>query len=218
MNEPIARTVTSQIITRIREKILGGVYAPGTQLLQDSIAAEFGVSKIPVREALVQLKSEGLIDVFAHRGFQVRALSAAEAEEVFDLRLAIEPEAVAKAARIASSEDRANARTILLALNAALAAEDLRRSGDLNTAFHLALVVAHQQTVTADVLYRLHTISQRYVRMHLKPKGRTKRATEEHTALFEAWHAGKAREARERTKAHIEETRNEIAEALAGLA
>jgi hypothetical protein len=69
MNEPLLRTMSGQIVTRIRDKILSGDYAPGSALLQDSIAAEFGVSKIPVREALVRLRAEGLIDIEAHRGF-----------------------------------------------------------------------------------------------------------------------------------------------------
>ena len=61
--------MSGQITARLRERILTGAYAPGAPLLQDSIAAEFGVSKIPVREALVQLSAEGLVSVFAHRGF-----------------------------------------------------------------------------------------------------------------------------------------------------
>src|SRR6185295_7259633 len=97
--EPLVRTMSGQLSARIRERILAGEYAPGAQLLQDNIAAEFGVSKIPVREALVQLRSEGLVDIFAHRGFQVRATSVSEFGEVFGLRLQIEPAAVAFGAR-----------------------------------------------------------------------------------------------------------------------
>jgi len=95
MNDPLLRPMRGQIVTRIRDKILCGDYAPGSALLQDSIAAEFGVSKIPVREALVRLRAEGLIDIEAHRGFRVRPLLASEVDEVFRLRLALEPGAVA---------------------------------------------------------------------------------------------------------------------------
>jgi len=104
VDEPLARTVSAQIRIRIREKILSGAYPPGSQLLQDSIAAEFGTSKIPVREALLQLRSEGLVDIFAHRGFQVRPLSKAEVAEVFRLRLNLEPPAAAKGARAAAPQ------------------------------------------------------------------------------------------------------------------
>src|SRR6185312_3113196 len=121
MSENLIRTMSGQITARIREKILAGVYPPGAALLQDSIAAEFGVSKIPVREALVRLRAEGLIDIEAHRGFRVRPLSATEVDEVFRLRLTLEPAAVAAGARLATEADHEAAREALRALDAALA-------------------------------------------------------------------------------------------------
>jgi len=211
MVEPLARTVSGQIRVRIREKILSGAYAPGSQLLQDSIAAEFGTSKIPVREALLQLRSEGLVDIFAHRGFQVRPLCNAEVAEVFRLRLDLEPPAAAKGALAASPEDRAAAKAALRALNEALAAGELGNAGDLNCSFHLALVVPRLNPVTSEMLYRLHTLSQRYVRLHLQPAGRIRRAAREHNAIYRAWADEDAQETGRRLRAHIEETRNELA-------
>jgi DNA-binding GntR family transcriptional regulator len=215
MNQPLARTMSGQITTRIREKILTGLYPPGAPLLQDAIAAEFGVSKIPVREALVQLRSEGLVDIFAHRGFVVRPVSAAEMEEVFRLRLAIEPGAVAEGARQAVAEDRAVAKTALDAFATAVADGGVDRAGDLNYAFHLALAVPRVQPVTGEVLFRLHTLSQRYVHLHLQPAGRIKRAIRRHRVLYDAWAARKVREAKRLTEEHIEEIRTELAAALA---
>ncbi|MBS0364648.1 MAG: GntR family transcriptional regulator [Proteobacteria bacterium] len=214
MTDIIARTMTGQIAVRMREKILAGDYAPGAPLLQDSIAAEFGVSKIPVREALVQLKSEGLVDIYAHRGFQVRPLSATEVDEVFGLRLAIEPDAVGKGVRLASDADRDAAKGALAALTDSLGRGDLKSSGDLNSSFHLALVVPRAQPVAAEVLQRLHTIAQRYIRLHLSSGGRATRANREHSAIFHAWRDGRTREARARTRDHIAETRAELAQVL----
>jgi DNA-binding GntR family transcriptional regulator len=57
-------------------------------------------------------------------------------------------------------------------------------------------------------------MSQRYVRMHLKPAGRTGRATREHSALFEAWAEGDSREAGQLTQKHVEETRDELSRSL----
>lgn len=207
---PLSRTVSGQIRVRIREKILSGAYAPGAPLLQDSIAAEFGTSKIPVREALLELRSEGLVDIFAHRGFQVRPLSRAEITEVFRLRLDIEPAAAAQGARAATAADRSAAQAALRSLNAVLAAGELRLAGDLNCAFHLALVVPRLNPVTSEVLYRLHTLSQRYVRLHLKPEGRSKRATREHNAIYRAWAGGQSRLAEQLLRTHIRETRDEL--------
>ena len=141
MTEHLIRTMSGQLTSRIREKILTGAYPPGSPLLQDVIAAEFGVSKIPVREALVQLRAEGLVDVFAHRGFQVRPLSAMEVDEVFRLRLQIEPGAVAEGTRRALASDSEAARLAFTNLNDALLSGELYDSGDLNRTFHLALIV-----------------------------------------------------------------------------
>ena len=214
MSENLIRTMSGQITARIREKILTGVYPPGSALLQDVIAAEFGVSKIPVREALVQLRAEGLVDVFAHRGFQVRPLSSAEVDEVFHLRLQIEPLAVAEGCRRSEDQDRDATRLAFGNLNDALAAGELYESGDLNRAFHIALIVPRLQPVAAEILSRLHTLSQRYVRMHLLPPGRVGRATQEHTGLFEAWVTGDIDEVTRLTSVHIEKTRDDLAQLL----
>jgi DNA-binding GntR family transcriptional regulator len=212
---PLSRSVSAQLTARIRARILSGRYPPGSALRQDSIAAEYGTSKIPVREALVQLRSEGLVEIFVHRGFQVRALSEAEAQEVFRLRLALEPLAVAHGARVAGQADREAARAALAALEAALSAGDLDVSGDLNCAFHLSLIVPRLQPVAGEVLSRLHTLAQRYVRLHLHAAGRARRANREHAALYRAWAAGRSGVAQRLARSHIEQTGAELAQALA---
>ena len=215
MNEPLIQSMTSQLIVRMRNCILAGTYAPGSALRQDTLASEFGTSKIPVREALVQLQSEGLVDIFPNRGFQVRPLAAAELEEVFNLRLQIEPMAVAQGAKLAMPADRAAAAKALDRLNDALAADEFSSSGQLNREFHLLLVVPRLQPVAAEVLSRLHTLAQRYVQAHLRPEGRVKRATREHAALFKAWNNAKAKEARALIHTHIESTREDLVRVLA---
>ncbi len=215
MNAPLIPSITSQLIVRLRERILAGTYAPGSALRQDILASEFGTSKIPVREALVQLQSEGLVDIFPNRGFQVRPLAATELDEIFSLRLQIEPAAVARGARLASPKDHAAARHALDALRDALAAEEFSESGQLNRAFHLLLLVPRLQPVAADILSRLHTLAQRYVQAHLRPEGRVRRASREHVALLRAWSLGKSKEARALSHSHIKSTRDDLRAAAA---
>jgi DNA-binding GntR family transcriptional regulator len=203
--------MTSQLIVRLRDRILAGTYAPGSALRQDAIASEYGTSKIPVREALVQLQSEGLVDIFPNRGFQVRPLATAELDEVFRLRLQIEPAAVALGAKLATAEDHLAARKALEQLNDALAREEFSSSGQLNRAFHLQLIVPRLQPVAAEVLGRLHTLALRYVQAHLRPEGRTKRAAREHAALLRNWSAGKSKSVRGLVHRHIETTHDDLA-------
>jgi DNA-binding GntR family transcriptional regulator len=214
MTRPLEGTVGSQLAERIRERILTGEYAPGTPLLQDSIAAEFGVSKIPVREALFDLRAQGLIDINPYRGFQVRAMSIDEMSEVFRLRLNIEPQAIAIGARLAAAEDRAAAQRALDEENKAMAAKDNKYLGHLNAVFHLALIVPRLQPVTHEMLQRLYTVSERYVRLHLQPAGRDKRSNKEHSLLHEAWVKGNGREAQRLVRTHIEQIRDDLAKAL----
>jgi DNA-binding GntR family transcriptional regulator len=210
MTEPLVQSMTSQLIVRFRDRILAGTYAPGSALRQDSLAAEFGTSKIPVREALVQLQSEGLVDIFPNRGFQVRPLADAELDEVFRLRLQIEPTAVAQGTQLASAADHDAAISALEQLNEATAAGEFASSGRLNRAFHLLLIVPRLQPVAAEILSRLHTLAQRYVQAHLRPEGRAKRATREHAALLKAWRLGKSQEARALMHSHIKSTREDL--------
>jgi DNA-binding GntR family transcriptional regulator len=210
VTELLVQSMTSQLIVRFRDRILSGAYAPGSALRQDSLAAEFGTSKIPVREALVQLQSEGLVDIFPNRGFQVRPLAGTELEEVFRLRLQIEPFAVALGAKLATAADHRAARDALEQLNAAAAAREFAASGRLNRAFHLLLIVPRLQPVAAETLGRLHTLAQRYVQAHLRPEGRAKRASREHAALLKAWSAGKSKEARVLMHSHIKSTREDL--------
>ncbi len=206
MTEPLIQSMTSQLILRLRDGILSGTYPPGSALRQDVIASEFGTSKIPVREALVQLQSEGLVDIFPNRGFQVRPLAASELEEVFRLRLQMEPPAMAFGAQLAADADRLAARQALAKLNDAVSRGDFAVSGALNRAFHLQLTVPRLQPVTAEVLGRLLTLAERYVRAHLAPEGRGKRAAREHATLLKAWSAGDAPSVCELLQEHIGST------------
>ena len=79
------RTIAGSIGTEIRRRILDGRYPAGSQLRQDGLAAEFGASRIPVREALFQLEAEGLVRILPHRGAMVAPLSPADAAEALEL-------------------------------------------------------------------------------------------------------------------------------------
>ncbi len=88
--------VTAQelVLVSVRKAILAGVLAPGGRLRQEELAEIFGTSRIPVREALRALEYEGLVTSAPHRGFTVSALDADDVEEVYDLRILLESQAV----------------------------------------------------------------------------------------------------------------------------
>ena len=189
------KALPERIFDLMRSRIVAGIMAPETSVRQDALAAELGVSKIPVREALARLEQDGLIVSQANRGFFVAPLSAEEAYDVFGLRLKIEPDAVAWACDRAGPEDHARARRALDALNAAIAAHtpDI---GACNRAFHLSLVRPGERQVTLQIVERLHVLAERYVIKHLEPSSRNARAEAEHEALLASWIGGRRRHRR----------------------
>lgn len=182
--------MSAALADTLRERILSGAAAPDLPLRQDAIAAELGVSKIPLREAMARLEREGLVRAEPNRGWFVRPLDAGEAREVFALRLKLEPELAAVAAAQADDAQCSAARAAFSSLERAAG----RDRGAANRAFHLALVRPADRPVTFDVVERLHVLADRYVRKHLEPRGRDARADAEHRALLDAWLArdGKA--------------------------
>lgn len=191
--EIVVQTLSEQLYAVLRDRIISGGLRPSEALRQDALAAELGVSKIPLREAFARLKQDGLLQYAANRGFVVRPLSTDEAEEVYALRLKIEPEAVGMAARKATDRDKEVARAALAALDEAAASADKSRVGKLNRELHMALVRPLGRHTTVQMIERLNLISERYVGKHLEPMGRESRAQKEHGTMFEAWRQGQSK-------------------------
>jgi DNA-binding GntR family transcriptional regulator len=208
----VVRTLSDQTYEIVRRRILVGAMQPGTAVRQDVIAAELGVSKIPLREALGRLEQDGLLSSYPNRGYVVRDLSSDEASEVFALRLKLEPGAVAEACLRATPADHAAAETALSALEAELAKPD----GDhvsSNRAFHLALVRPGGH-ITFQLMERLQILAERYVRVHLEPFGRDERASLEHREILDAWTRGDAPAVEALTAAHIRGTLSDLKQQL----
>jgi DNA-binding GntR family transcriptional regulator len=92
------RTVGDMVYGVIREGILKGAFAPGEHLRQDRLATAIGVSRVPVRSALLQLETEGLITFHPYRGAIVNALNVDEMAEIYEIRALLETHAIRKVA------------------------------------------------------------------------------------------------------------------------
>ena len=98
-------TVASAAADELRRRILAGDLGEGAQLRQDMLAEEFGVSRIPIREALMQLDSEGFVRIEPHRGAVVSGLSAEGIRELVQLRAMLEPYLLSESAPKLSESD-----------------------------------------------------------------------------------------------------------------
>jgi DNA-binding GntR family transcriptional regulator len=198
----IVRTVSEQVYSAVRERILSGQIAPESPVRQDALSAELGVSKIPLREALTRLEQDGLVSSQPNRGYVVTPMTGKEAEEVFALRLTLEPEATALGATTARSPERRIATAAFELLDAE-AEKSGARMAVLNREFHLALIRPCEKLVTIQLIERLQLLAERYVRAHLEPQGRERRARAEHAGLLKAWLAGDAAAVRRKVEVHI---------------
>ena len=205
----VKAALADQLVDILRERIIAGTLSTGEPIRQDALATEFGISKIPLREALARLEQDGLVVSQLNRGFFVRPMSAEEAYDVFDLRLRLEPDAVAEAALRTTPGAIEHAKRVLQALDAAATGHE-PGAGRLNRAFHMALLRPCARPVTLQTIERVQAIAERYVVRHLAPHGRVERAAAEHAALFRTWASGDTAHARELTARHITATLDDL--------
>ncbi|MBW8296326.1 GntR family transcriptional regulator [Sphingopyxis sp.] len=213
MSTIVIRNLADQLAELVRDRILSGEVPDDLPIRQDALAAELGVSKIPLREALTRLEQEGLLRSQANKGYFVRPLSAEEAEEVYAIRLLLEPEATALAALRANEDQRLAAKASLKDLEKA-ARERGAGVGAYNRAFHVALIRPAGRPLRLSILERLHVLSERYVRKHLEPVGRDARARDEHRELLHAWLDRDGAKVIELTHAHIAQTLDDLRKQL----
>ena len=152
--------------THVKEQILTGTLPGGHLFAEGDVAAPLGISRTPVREALLRLQADGLVTLIPKRGAVVTATSRAEARDVRDLRLALE---LSAARRIA--HDELDTHALVQALAASIADQErLRGEGDLpglliaDAGFHHAIVRASGNAL-ADTMYA--TLSDRQRRINL---------------------------------------------------
>jgi DNA-binding GntR family transcriptional regulator len=187
----------------IRERIVSGALPRGGRVHQEDLAAELGVSRTPVREALRRLAAEGLVDLRTNRGARVAELDRSAMRAAYDARLVIEP----GAARLAAGRRPAQP---LAQMRDALARQ--RRSGGgvhasfaANRDFHLALVGASGNRFL-EQLARLLWVARVGEAIH-EARGdapeRTRQDADEHEAILAAVQRGDARAAETLARRHI---------------
>lgn len=209
----VIRNLSDQLVDVVRDRILSGAVLPNSPIRQDTLASELGISKIPLREALARLEQEGLLQSHTNRGFFVRPLSTSEAEEVFAVRLKLEPGIMMLSSARADDAQRAKAREVFESLYH-VTEEGGAGIAAFNRAFHLALLRPANQPITLGILERLHVLADRYVRKHLEPLGRDERANEEHRQMLDTWLARDFDSIKQLTIQHLEKTLDDLRQQL----
>ncbi len=177
-------SLREQTVAQLRESILSGVLPAGTKLRERALSEELGVSRVPVREALMVLESELLVDIVPRSGAVVTKLSRHEVQELFDAREVLEPLAARLAARNRTESDlNALAGRCAAARTASSAADD-RAGAMANAAFHSALVDASGSRLLVSIMAPLQLRLERLFRRTIE--GRAVELVEDHDHLVQA--------------------------------
>ena len=205
------KTRTQLVVEILREKILSGEIVAGQALRQAALAEELNVSRIPVREALLQLEAEGLVTFEPHKGASATELNAAQVDELFELRAMIEGDLLAASLVDITDEAIDQATNILAKLDSALGKENAANTwSELNSEFHNCLYSGANRPQTADLVNILNKNADRYIRMHLLWAGGISKAGPEHAELLAFCKARDTKNAVAKLKQHILSSRDEI--------
>ncbi|NBE92672.1 GntR family transcriptional regulator [Nonomuraea sp. KC401] len=191
---------------RVKELILSGELPPASVIAQARLARDIGISTTPLREALRRLKSEGLVELDAHRDARVAPLAAEEARDLLELRRSLDPLAVALAAERRTKADITAMRAAAQGLEP-LPADPAYAHLVAHRRFHRALYAASHNDLLIQTLDSLWDKADRYRRLALEA-GRGQDARDrkaaEHEALVELVIAGEAEGAAAVMRRHID--------------
>jgi DNA-binding GntR family transcriptional regulator len=201
-------TIQQAVADAVRTRIIRGELPAGERIDQDALAAEFSVSRMPVRVALRQLGAEGFVTIVPHRGAIVTALSPSEVEEIYEIRAALEGVAARHASQELTDADLAGLRSILAQMRNQ---QDIDRWVALNADFHDMINRASQRPRLLELIQRFREQSQPYIRLYVQRLHKSAQARKEHKAIVDALAARDPDAAEAAVRAHLVSTGRAVA-------
>ena len=163
--EPIKQSdnLSDEVARRLRQAIKSGNLSPGTHLVEQEIAEQFLVSRMPVRIGIQKLIDEGLVFKEPRRGAFVHTFSSKELDEVCSIRVALEKLVVQFAVPNWSSEVKAELEGIVVQMRQAASADDRQTGYELDTRFHSILWQLSQHSILIEVVSSLRSRISRFL-------------------------------------------------------
>ncbi|MEU6614174.1 GntR family transcriptional regulator [Streptomyces sp. JL1001] len=209
---PVVKTKADLVYESLHSAIAEGTLRPGAKLNMDELSRDFGVSKIPVREAVKRLESEGLLVSKVHAGVTVAEVDLHEMRGVFLAREAIEALVAGLAAEHADDALIADLERTQEAMREALAQGDMPLLAELNTSFHRALAGAAGYRILADLTEQLLLTVRRYRLTAPVSAANWRSVIEEHDSVVDALRTRDPVAAAEAARAHTAaQARHEVA-------
>jgi DNA-binding GntR family transcriptional regulator len=201
-------TLGAQVYHLLRDRILRGEIAGGSRLIQGPLSEEIGTSRIPVRDALKRLESDGLVKCDETGRYSVVQFSTEDAEEVYAIRRQLEPFAVELAARAMTSEAMEEIKSLFNELNKAARRRQLEKYIEINTSFHMAIYEASGMVRLVRIIRGLYSGVPSLTPIVLE--GRIVRSQEEHAEIVDRLAARDGAGAARAMDRHIENALAEL--------
>jgi DNA-binding GntR family transcriptional regulator len=201
-------TLGAQVYHLLRDRILRGEIAGGSRLIQGPLSEEIGTSRIPVRDALKRLESDGLVRCDETGRYSVVQFSTEDAEEVYAIRRRLEPFAVELAARAMTSEAMGEIKSLFNELNKAARRRRLEKYIEINTSFHMAIYEASGMVRLVRIIRGLYSGVPSLTPIVLE--GRIVRSQEEHAEIVDRLAARDGAGAARAMDRHIENALAEL--------
>jgi DNA-binding GntR family transcriptional regulator len=201
----------SQLVARrLREAIVEGRYAPGERLRQEEIASEMGISRVPVREALRQLETEGLVTLAPHAGATVARLDPHDLDEIYAIRIALEPMLIAESAARLDVDQIGHLRALVAEIEALV--DTPEHWLDLDRRFHVDSFAAAPMPQARELAEGFWNRTQHYRRAHVL--GMTREDLEvvhlEHRLILDALERRNGEDAGAALRTHLRRTREAL--------
>jgi DNA-binding GntR family transcriptional regulator len=180
------RTLRERILFTIRAAIVNGQIPPGTRIMEPELAERFGISRTPIREAIRQLESEGLISVIPRRGAIVASISPQDIANFYELKMILEGHAARLAAKNLTENDLTKMETVNRQIEAASAKKNLSRVLDLHNEFHEIFLRACGNDILHAIVQNLVKQFQRFRLIPVMP-GKIKGSVRQHVEIIEAF-------------------------------
>lgn len=195
-------TAQEAVLTELRRAIVTGELRPGEQVLQDALAERFGVSRVPLREALKILEGEGQVTYRPHRGYFVARLDLDDLREVYRIRDLLESEAVSVAIERISPADLDAAALALEDVARASQAGDVHAMTEANRRFHFTLIDAAGMPRLSRLLRIMWDATDVYRSLYYAEDDHRSAVNDEHRQALEAVRSGQAEQAVAVLRAH----------------
>lgn len=207
-------TAQETVLREMRQLIATGKLEPGQQVIQDALATQLGVSRVPLREALKVLEGEGQVVYHPHRGYFVADLSVADLVEVYRIRGLLEAEALSVGIPLMTSDDLELIEELMQEVKRASQSGDVAAVTNANRRFHFAMYEASNMPRLVRMIRTLWDATDAYRSVYMANSSNLDHMNTEHEAMVATLRAGDVQKFIELQEAHRENSVSAVSKVI----